>query len=115
MKNSHTLAFFAAIMLTVATACGKKNTNEVPVTPPPGTDTAILKTGVLHQKGAALTSLCVIPASMLTAEQKVLIATLQGLAAKTSGEQIYIDEGGPSSVWKNYLTEKYKIKTTNYT
>ncbi|MFX1707427.1 GxGYxYP family putative glycoside hydrolase [Chitinophaga sp. CC14] len=115
MRNSHTFIFFIATMLAVVTACGKKNTTEVAVVLPPGADTVVLKKGVLHQKGAALTALCAIPASSLTAEQKVLIATLQGVVAKTSGEQIYIDEGGASSVWKNYLSEKYKIRITNYT
>src|ERR1044072_8843020 len=58
--------------------------------------------GIFHTKGTALTSLDVISSSNLTDNaSKVLVSTLQGLVAKTSGEQIYIDEGGATAVWKN--------------
>ena len=78
-------------------------------------NTQVLSKGVLHQKGTALKSLCVISGNNLSAEEKVLVATLQGLIAKTSADQIYIDEGGPSAVWTNYMNSKYGITLTNYT
>ncbi|PSL28218.1 GxGYxYP domain-containing protein [Chitinophaga ginsengisoli] len=77
-------------------------------------NTQVLSQGVLHQKGTALKSLCVISGNNLSAEQKVLVATLQGLVAKTSADQIYIDEGGPSAVWTSYMNSKYGITLTNY-
>jgi hypothetical protein len=99
-------------------ACSKTNSQSPAVTDTLKTDTVkntqVLNKGVLHQKGAALKSLCVINGNNLSAEQKVLVATLQGLVAKTSSDQIYIDEGGPSTVWVNYLNSKYGITLTNY-
>ncbi|SFD88846.1 GxGYxY sequence motif-containing protein [Chitinophaga sp. CF118] len=100
-------------------ACSKTNNQSTAVTVNP-TDTGIVKNtlllnkGVLHQKGTALKSICVISGNNLSAEQKVLVATLQGLVAKTSSDQIYIDEGGPSTVWVNYLNSKYGITISNY-
>lgn len=79
-----------------------------------GVVTASLGTTILHPKGTALVSLDVIPSGNLPDNpSKVLTATLQGLVAKTSSEQIYIDEGGPGSVWKNYLNTKYGITLNN--
>jgi hypothetical protein len=43
-----------------------------------------------------------------------LIASLQGLAAKVSAEQIYIDEGGPVAVWKDYLSSKNGIALKDF-
>lgn len=101
-------------------ACSKTSNPATPGTPADTlkTDTIntqVLNKGVLHQKGIALKSLCVINGNSLSAEQKVLVATLQGLVAKTSADQIYIDEGGPSTVWANYMNSKYGITLTNYT
>jgi hypothetical protein len=98
-------------------ACSKTNNQSPAVTindTLPVKNTQVLNKGVLHQKGMALKSLCVINGNNLSAEQKVLVATLQGLVAKTSFEQIYIDEGGPSTIWLNYLNSKYGITLTNY-
>ena len=78
------------------------------------TNRQVLSTGVFHQKGKALQSLAVISGSSLSAEQKVLVATLQGLVAKSSSEQIYIDEGGPSTQWTQYLQIRYSITVTSY-
>lgn len=72
-----------------------------------------LSTGIVHQKGFELKKLNVIKSSVLNAEERILVATLQGLVAKSSPEQIYIDEGGPSSVWKEYLISEYGISYTN--
>lgn len=70
--------------------------------------------GVLLPKGAQLTSLDVISSSNLTNnEDKVLVATLQGLIAKNSSEQIFIDEGGPGAIWKNYMNTTYNIDLNN--
>ncbi|MDU1892908.1 MAG: GxGYxYP family putative glycoside hydrolase [Dysgonomonas sp.] len=90
-----------------------------PVVTPPKEDTIkntqVLKTGIVHQKGFELKTLNIISGSTLSDEQKVLVATLQGLAAKNQSEQIYIDEGGPSSVWKDYLKTYYKVSINNKT
>ena len=67
-------------------------------------------TGIFHPKGTRLTQLDVIPSGNLsTSAQQALVGTLQGLVAKTSGEQIYIDEGGPTAVYKNYMNIHYGI------
>lgn len=71
--------------------------------------------GIFHAKGKALTALNVISSSALSEDQKVIVSTLQGLVSKTSPEQIYIDEGGPGTVWKNYLATGYGITLTDYT
>lgn len=115
------------LMLFFSYACACKKggaaSNTTPIVPPPDStsaDTGVLKntqvlnTGVFHQKGTALKSLDVIPGANLTDLQKILIATLQGLVAKTSSEQIYIDEGGPSTTWTTYLHSKYGVTLTTY-
>lgn len=78
-------------------------------------NTQILNSGIAHQKGKELKVLDVVQGNSFSNQQKVLIASLQGLAAKTSSEQIYIEEGGPSTVWKDYLKSRYSIKVNNYT
>lgn len=117
------LAVIAAGLIGVSCNKGPQTpgTDPQPVTPVVsqwGTDTVsnaqALNTGVLHQKGKQLKTLDVIAGGGLSAEQKVLVSTLQGLVAKTSSEQIYIDEGGPSSVWTSYLKSKYGITLTSY-
>jgi hypothetical protein len=61
-------------------------------------------------KGVALQSLVVIPVRALTTSQdRALVASLQGLVAKSSPEQVFIDDGGPSTTWKDYLVSRYGI------
>lgn len=81
----------------------------------PETDTAnIPGKGVFLVKGTPLKSLDVIPvANLKSNSEKVLVATLQGLVAKTSSEQIYIDEGRAGSNWKNYMNTQYGIALDN--
>ena len=79
------------------------------------TNRQVLNTGIIHSKGFPLKKLAVIAGSRLSDDEKVLVATLQGLVAKTSSEQVYIDEGGPSTIWTNFLTSHYGITLTNYT
>ena len=70
--------------------------------------------GVGLPKGVALQSLLVIPLDALASSQdRALVASLQGLVAKHSPEQIFIDDGGPSTTWKDYLVSRYGI-TLNY-
>ena len=65
-------------------------------------------------KGVELRSLAVIRLSALTRSQdRALVASLQGLVAKRSPEQIFIDDGGASTVWKDYLASRYGITLTN--
>ena len=90
-----------------APSAGRSNTIATPFS---------LGTTVSHPKGTSLLSLDVIPVSNLSDNaSQVLVATLQGIVAKTSGEQIYIDEGGPGAIWKNYLNTQYGISlNTSY-
>jgi hypothetical protein len=64
---------------------------------------------VFHVRGAPLRALAVIPRGGLMPDELVLLATLQGLVARSSSEQIYIDEGGPSSVWKQNLADRHGV------
>ena len=74
------------------------------------TQTDPAPTGILLPRGTALHSLDVIPSVNLTSNpDRVLVASLQGLVAKTSAEGIFIDEGGPGAVWKNFLHTAYGI------
>jgi hypothetical protein len=60
-----------------------------------------------------VTSLVVITdASLGTSAQKVLIATLQGLAARRSAQQVYIDGGSGYSTWYRHLNSAYGIPYT---
>ncbi|WBB57658.1 GxGYxYP family putative glycoside hydrolase [Streptomyces sp. WMMC500] len=61
-------------------------------------------------KGTPLQALKVIPSGNLTTDaDRILVSSLQGLVARTSPEQIFIDEGGPGAVWKNSLHTYYGI------
>jgi hypothetical protein len=64
---------------------------------------------IFHIRGAPLRSLDVIARSALAPGELVLVSTLQGLVARGSSEQIYIDEGGPSTVWKQNLADRYGV------
>ncbi len=67
-----------------------------------------------YPKGTPLTSLVVIPESKTgNFVERVLVATLQGVVAKYSHEQIYILAGGGYRNWKDWLcggSLKYGIK-----
>jgi hypothetical protein len=66
--------------------------------------------GVGLPKGFALQSVVVIPLDVLaTRQDRALVASLQGLVAKRSPEQIFIDDGGPSTTWKDFLVSRYGI------
>ncbi len=61
-------------------------------------------------RALALESLLVIPLDALASSQdRALVASLQGLVAKRSPEQIFIDDGGPSTTWKDFLVSRYGI------
>jgi hypothetical protein len=70
--------------------------------------------GYALPKGTNVTSLVVISAGNLgsTAEQ-VLTATLQGLVARQSSQQVYVDGGSGYSIWYNHLTSAYSIPHTS--
>ncbi len=66
--------------------------------------------GIGLPKGVAVRSLLVIPLHALASSQdRALVASLQGLVAKRSPEQIFIDDGGPSRTWRDYLVSRYGI------
>lgn len=69
-----------------------------------------LERGYVHQKGRELKSLNVIASGNLSDNERVLVSTLAGLAARVSGDQIYINEGGPSAVWLKEMEEAYGIR-----
>jgi GxGYxYP_N second domain len=61
--------------------------------------------GIFHPKGVPLKSVITFDSGNLkSGEEGVLFATLEGLLAKTSPEQIFLDEGGPSDVWISFLS-----------
>jgi hypothetical protein len=64
---------------------------------------------IFHARGFPLRSLDVIPKSALAPAELVLVSTLQGLVARASSEQIYVDEGGPGAVWKQNLADRYGV------
>src|SRR5664279_1276570 len=67
-------------------------------------------------KGTNVTSLTVIQdGAMINSAQKVMIATLQGLVARQSPNQIYIDGGGGYTIWYNHLNTAYGIPYTTVT
>ena len=70
--------------------------------------------GVVHHKGCPLTSLNVISTGLLSDDEKVLLSTLAGLVAKTSGDQIYLDEGGPSAVWLRQMSGPGGVPVRRY-
>lgn len=66
--------------------------------------------GRLFPKGQKLTSVVAIDMRKLNTAERVMISTLQGILAKSSSKQIFMDEPGPP--WKSFLTERYGIKVT---
>jgi len=63
-----------------------------------------------YPKGTNLTSVIVIRVSDLGGEaQQTLIATLQGLVARSSGEQIYVEGSGGYEFWEEVLRDRYGI------
>lgn len=64
-------------------------------------------------KGTNFTSFIVITdANLVNNAWKCTIATLQGIVARQSATQIYIDGGGGDSIWKNHLRDTYGIPYT---
>lgn len=51
--------------------------------------------GRLFPKGQKLTSVVAIDMRKLNAAERVMISTLQGILAKSSSKQIFMDEPGP--------------------
>lgn len=69
-----------------------------------------LERGFVHLKGRELKSLNVISSNNLAGNERVLVSTLAGLAARVTGDQIYINEGGPSAVWLKEMEEAYGVR-----
>lgn len=93
---------------------------EEPVTPPDEPEetkpdySLPLDRGAVHLKGRQLQSLNVISATGLTDAEKVVVSTLAGIAARVSGDQVYLNEGGPASVWLREMKDVYKIPAREY-
>jgi hypothetical protein len=67
-------------------------------------------------RGTNLTSLMVITqGNLATPAQQLLIATLQGIVARQSSTQIYIDGGSGYSIWDEDLSANYRIPMTTVT
>ena len=64
--------------------------------------------GQVFPKGQKLTSVVAIDMRKLNAPERVMISTLQGVLAKSSARQIFMNEPGPP--WMNFLAEHYAIK-----
>lgn len=73
-----------------------------------------LDRGFMHLKGRELKSLNSISITGLNDGEKVILSTLAGLAARVTGDQVYINEGGPSSVWLKQMQNKYGIPVNTY-
>ncbi|MEO7298286.1 MAG: GxGYxYP domain-containing protein, partial [Verrucomicrobiota bacterium] len=73
----------------------------------------LLAQSPIFPKGTNLTSLTVIHGTNLGNDsQKFLMATLQGLVARRSSSQIYIDNDGSYGRWKNHLRDNYGVPYT---
>ena len=66
--------------------------------------------GRLFPKGQKLTSVVAVDMRKLNAPERVMISTLQGILAKSSSRQIFMDE--PSPPWMSFLTERYGMRVT---
>ena len=66
-----------------------------------------------YPKGTNVQSLWVLPqANFGSAAEQVMVATLQGIVARQSSEQIYLDGGTGYSIWKSDLHTRYGIPLT---
>lgn len=90
--------FWQAVAACAASASGKPD----------------VRRGFIHRKGCPLTSLNVIATDSLTDDQATLLATLAGLVAKTSGDQIFLDNGGASSVWLRQMSVQGGVPVRHY-
>ena len=75
-----------------------------------GVPSALAGEGILFPKGQQLTSIVQINVSSLNYAQRVMISSLQGVVAKKSSKQIFMDEGGVP--WRSFLTSRYGIPVT---
>lgn len=70
--------------------------------------------GSYYPKGTTPTYLYVIAESNMTFEERVIVAILQGLLAKTSATGIWIEPPGESShsysTWLSYLNSEYGVE-----
>ena len=73
-----------------------------------------LDRGFVHLKGRELKSINVISASGLSDSEKIIVSTLAGVAARVSGDQVYLNEGGPSAVWLKEMQNLYNIPVQNH-
>lgn len=73
-----------------------------------------LSRGAVHLKGRELKSLNVLSIVSLSEGEKVILSTLAGLAARVTGDQVYMNEGGPSAVWLKQMQNKYGISVKTY-
>jgi hypothetical protein len=64
----------------------------------------------LFPKGQKLTSVVALDMRKLNPAERVMVSTLQGILAKSSSKQIFMDEPGPP--WMSFLTERYGIRVT---
>ncbi len=66
-----------------------------------------------YPRGTNVQSLWVLPqANFGSAAEQVMVATLQGIVARQSSEQIYLDGGSGYSIWKNDLHTNYGVALT---
>jgi hypothetical protein len=76
-----------------------------------GVPSALAGEGILFPKGQQLTSVVQINVSSLNYAQRVMISSLQGVVAKKSSKQIFMDEGGVP--WRTFLTSRYGIPSVS--
>lgn len=122
--NKLILLFFYYSLAIFLTSCGNTtnednhettdDTSEIPSDPDEIVNNQNLPEGLFYPKGKELKILCSIDGNSLTDDQRIFTSTLQGLAAKTSAEQIFIEEGGATTVWKNFLKTDYGIEVKDF-
>lgn len=67
--------------------------------------------GRMFPKGEKLTSLVVVDMGGLNRAERVMVSTLQGVLAKSSSRQIFMEErGGPP--WAHFLAQHYGVTVT---
>jgi len=67
--------------------------------------------GVALPKGKEMKEVCIFASSDITSDAVgVMIASLQGLTAKSSEKKIYINEGGAGTNWIEHIIAEYQVE-----
>ncbi len=106
------LAFLAVPLMAIMMSCSSDD-NNVKNTSGDYIPTACTK-GLVHLKGHKLESINSISATVLSDEEKVMLSTLEGIIAQSSGDQLYVVDGNSSATWLNEMQEAYNIPVKRF-